>query len=159
MTSHMIEAGILQRNVITHRKFFDIQYEWTYDEVLNRCFDGAYSLPELGENVFVGTIETGFDFGKMTAVHKDAIVGKIHSFNSAYKLILFKVSSFSETMIHPKNSCYLLMRAAKMYDQLPSRKGGSTGPLKLHNWIIENYLMRIPSARFLKVKKQTVIGL
>lgn len=126
-----------------HRKFFDIFHEWTYDEVLKRCFDSSYCFPKLGESVFFGTIETYFDFGEMTAVHKDAIVGKILSFNSAYNLILFKVSSSSYTMIHPKHSCDLLMRYAKTYDQLKSRKEGSTGPFKLHNWIIENYLMRI----------------
>ena len=58
----------------------------------------------------------------MTAVKKDAQVGKILSFNSAYKLILFKVSSNAATMSRPKNACDLLMRSAKTYDQLPTLK-------------------------------------
>ena len=75
----MIEAGIIQMNVIMNREFFDIFHEWTYDEVLKIWFDGSYSCRELGESVFVGTFDTGFDFGEMKAVHKNTIVGKTHS--------------------------------------------------------------------------------
>ena len=103
-------------------EIFDVCYEWSYNKILNRCFDGSYSLQELGESVFVGTLETGFDLGKMTAVKKDAQVGKILSFNSAYKLILFKVSSNAVTMCRPTNTCDMLMRSAKTHDQLPTLK-------------------------------------
>lgn len=144
------EGGIVSR-----RRNFDVCYEWSYTEVLKRCFDGSYSLQESGESVFVGTVETGFNLGKMTADKKNAQVGKILSFNSAYKLILFKVSSNAATMSRPKNACDLLMRSAKIYDQLPTLKNGNSGPLRLHNWIIEEYLMSIPTARFAKNEKNT----
>ena len=79
-------------------------------------------MQQLGESVSVGTLETGFNFERTTAVKKDAQVGKILSFNSAYKLILFEVSLNAATMSRPKNACDLLMRSAKTYDQLPTLK-------------------------------------
>ena len=134
MVSHMAEISIYKKDVVADRKVLDVLHEWTYKEVLQIIFDGAYTLMDDVDSVFVGTIDTGFYILKMTNVDWTTTVGSIYSFNSAYRMIIFEFSYRTPSCQSTQNNSFeVSLRSSTTYDQLPRRKDVSTGPILLHN--------------------------